>query len=244
MYGCSGRSNTSAGRAVLDALTAVHDQDVVGQLRHHAEVVRDDDERRVELRLQVPHQVEDLRLHGHVEGGGRLVRDQQLGVARQRHRDHRALPHAAGELVRVVVDPPLRPRDADPAEHVDRVPAGHRLVHLVVYPVGLDDLLADRVVRVHRRQRILEDHRHLLAAQRPHGLRRRTDDLHAVEPDLARHVGVAPVVQPQDAQAGHRLAGAGLADDAQGAAALEGERDRVHRANQAVVGREVDPQVA
>ena len=50
-------------------------------------------------------QVEDLRLHGDVERGGRLVGDQQLRVADQRHRDHRALPHAAGELVRVVVDP-------------------------------------------------------------------------------------------------------------------------------------------
>ena len=31
--------------------------------------------------LQVPHQVEDLRLHGHVERGRRLVGDEQLGVA-------------------------------------------------------------------------------------------------------------------------------------------------------------------
>ena len=36
---------------------------------------------RAELLLQVPDQVEDLRLHGHVERGGRLVGDQQLGVA-------------------------------------------------------------------------------------------------------------------------------------------------------------------
>ena len=64
--------------------------------------------------LQVAHQVEDLRLDGHVERGGGLVGDQQLGVAGQRHRDHRALPHAAGELVRVVVDPLGRLRDARP----------------------------------------------------------------------------------------------------------------------------------
>ena len=31
--------------------------------------------------LQVADQVEDLRLHGHVERGGRLVGDEQLRVA-------------------------------------------------------------------------------------------------------------------------------------------------------------------
>ena len=46
-------------------------------------------------------QLEDLRLHHHVERRRRLVGDQHLRVARQRHRDRRALAHAAGELVRV-----------------------------------------------------------------------------------------------------------------------------------------------
>ena len=49
VYGCSGRSKIVVGRAVLDAPAAVHDQDVVGELGHHAQVVGDDDERGVEL---------------------------------------------------------------------------------------------------------------------------------------------------------------------------------------------------
>ncbi len=44
-------------------------------------------------------QVEDLRLHGHVEGGRRLVGDQDGGVAGERHRDQHALALAARELV-------------------------------------------------------------------------------------------------------------------------------------------------
>ena len=48
-------------------------------------------------------QLEDLRLDRHVERGRRLVGDQELRLAGQRHRDHRALPHPAGELVRVVL---------------------------------------------------------------------------------------------------------------------------------------------
>ena len=68
------------GRAALDAAAAVHHQDVVGELGDHAEVVRDDDDRGAELLLQVADQVEDLRLDGDVEGGRRLVGDEQLGV--------------------------------------------------------------------------------------------------------------------------------------------------------------------
>ena len=46
-------------------------------------------------------QLEDLRLHGDVERGGRLVGDQQVGLIGERHRDHHALALAAGELVRI-----------------------------------------------------------------------------------------------------------------------------------------------
>ena len=51
--------------------------DLVGHLGDHAEVVCDQDDRRPGLRLDRPHQVEDLRLDGDVERGGRLVGDQQ-----------------------------------------------------------------------------------------------------------------------------------------------------------------------
>ena len=45
-------------------------------------------------------------------------------------------------------------------------------------------------------------------------------------------------------QAGHALAGAGLADDAEGLAALELEGQPVDGLDQPVVGREVDAEVA
>ena len=46
-------------------------------------------------------QVEDAGLHGDVERRGRLVGDECDRVARDRHRDHRALQLTAGEFVRV-----------------------------------------------------------------------------------------------------------------------------------------------
>ena len=95
----------------LDDAAAVHDEHLARELGDDAEVVRDHDDRHVELALQVLHQVEDLRLRRHVERGRRLVGDQDLGVVDQRHRDHHALPHAARELVRVVVDALVGARD-------------------------------------------------------------------------------------------------------------------------------------
>ena len=41
------------------------------------------------------------------------------GIAGQRHRDHDALAHAAGELVRIFVDAPLRRGDVHAAQQFD-----------------------------------------------------------------------------------------------------------------------------
>ena len=59
-------------------------------------------------RAQPLQQRNDLRLDRHVERRGRLVGDDQLRLGRQRERDDDALAHAAGELVRVLVDALLR----------------------------------------------------------------------------------------------------------------------------------------
>ena len=50
---------------------------------------------------QVHQQLQDLGLDRHVERRRRLVGDEDPRVAGQRHRDHRPLAHAAGELVRI-----------------------------------------------------------------------------------------------------------------------------------------------
>ena len=64
----------------------------VGDVRHHGEVVRDEQVGQPEPRLQVAHQVEDLRLHRDVERRRRLVADQEL----RRGRKGRARSRCAG----------------------------------------------------------------------------------------------------------------------------------------------------
>ena len=53
-----------------------------------------------EVALQIFHQIEDLRLHRHIECRGRLVTDDHIGIGRQRTGNGDALPLPAGKLVR------------------------------------------------------------------------------------------------------------------------------------------------
>ena len=125
----------------------------------------DEDERQAELALQVAQQVEDLRLDRDVERGDRLVGDDQLGLQRDRAGDADALALAAGELVRVaVVVLGVEPDRAPSAP----APSCLRFVLVLLDAVDderLADDRADRLARVQRRVRVLEDHLHL-AAQR------------------------------------------------------------------------------
>ena len=90
-----------AGCALFDDDAVLHHHDAVGDLGDDAEIMGDEHDRGLAALLQVADQFQDLRLRGDVERGGRLVRDQQLWIERQRHRDHGALALAAREFMRV-----------------------------------------------------------------------------------------------------------------------------------------------
>ena len=104
---------------MFDDLAGIHHGDAIGGFCHDAEIVRDENHRHPHLALQLLQQFEDLCLDRHVERRCRLVGDQHGRAAGERHRDHHALPHAAGELVRVFVDPLFGSGDAHPFEHLD-----------------------------------------------------------------------------------------------------------------------------
>ncbi len=118
--------------AALDDQAVVHDQHPVGDLGDDAEVVGDQDRRQAAFAVEPLEQGEDLGLHGDVERRRRLVGDQDLGLERQRHRDHRPLAHPARELVRVVVDALGGVGDADRVEQLDRALARLGLARLAV----------------------------------------------------------------------------------------------------------------
>jgi hypothetical protein len=62
-------------RPLLDDHALVHDGNPVGERAHHRKVMRDEDVGQAQVALQAAEQVEDLRLHGHVQGGDGFVAD-------------------------------------------------------------------------------------------------------------------------------------------------------------------------
>ncbi|KAG1438618.1 hypothetical protein G6F55_013908 [Rhizopus delemar] len=89
--------------AVFAAAAGVHHGHVVGQTGHNGQIMRDPDQAGAVLLRQLLHFGQDLRLDGDVQRGAGLVGDKQFRAAHQRHRDHHALPLAAGQAARIDV---------------------------------------------------------------------------------------------------------------------------------------------
>ena len=168
-----------------------------------------------------------------------------LRSAGQRHGDERALPHPAGELVRVLLESPGRIRDADLVEQVGSFDHGLRSLHAAMPFQHLGHLDADGHHRVQARQRVLEDHCEVATPPVAHPVDRQREQVGALEIDDAGDGVAAFRQQPHDRQRGHRLAAAGLTDQAYGLARPHVEThpvDRLERFNPAAV--ELHPQVA
>ncbi|MCM3755429.1 hypothetical protein M3665_26265, partial [Bacillus licheniformis] len=100
-----------------------------------------------------------------------------------------AMALAARQLVRVAVDALLRLSDAGAREQRDRALARLHGRDAVVQHDRLADLRADRIQRVERRHRLLEDHRDVRAAQPAHLALALGDQILPGEADRAAHFG-------------------------------------------------------
>ena len=146
------------GCALLDDPAVAQHRDAVTGPGHDRRVVADQDDRQSTPVAEIGQQSQDLRLGRHVQCRGRLVGDEDPGVAGQRCRDHRALPHADRELVRVSAEPLGRIGEADLFEQLDRgCPCCVRAQPVVVAD-ALGDLVADAHHRIQVARRVLEDH--------------------------------------------------------------------------------------
>jgi hypothetical protein len=217
-------------RALLDDPALAHHHDAVGDLGHHAKIMGDEQDARAVLALDLLDEGEDLGLRGDVEGGGRLVGDQQPGFERERHGDHDALALAARELVGIGVIHRLGVGQLHVAHRRDHAGAARGGGEVGVDLEGLGDLVADLHDRVQGRHRLLEDHRHLRAAEvaeRPVG---QGEQIDPVEADGAcdRTQGLLRS-EAHDGEGGDRLARAGLADDADDLALVDCEAAVLHR---------------
>ncbi len=183
-------------------------------------------------------QVQDLRLHGHVEGGGWFVGDQQVRRAGHRHRDHRALPLTTGELVRIGAHDRCRIGQLDAREQLPRGRRGLPPAEPSVDAQRLGDLGTDRHDRIQRRRRLLEDHGQAIATE-PTKLRfRQCQQIASPVADLAAR-RKRRWQQSHHGQRRQRLARAGLADQPDALPCAEREGELVHRRHPAHAHRKV-----
>jgi hypothetical protein len=157
--------------------------------------------------------------------------------------DHHALAHAAGELVRIVVEARLGAGNADFPEKGYRPFARLRPREGKVGKNRLDELLPHGVERVERGQRVLEHHPDLAPAHLSHLFARQVVDAPPLQAHLAARDASRRLEQADDGHAGDRLAGARLAHHAQNLAGRDMTRDGIESHERAAAGRELDAQV-
>ncbi len=87
--------------ALFNDLAGFHYEDAIGETGLNFGRVADQQKRELHFALQVAQQFDEFRLAYGVEGGGRLVGDDQGGTAGERLREDNALALAAAQLVRV-----------------------------------------------------------------------------------------------------------------------------------------------
>ncbi len=199
--------------AGFDDPAGIHDSHPVAGGGDDAEVVGDQHDAHRQAVAQIEQQFQDLVLDRHVERCRRLVGQQQFWRTGERDGDHRPLAHAAGELMRIFVQPPFRVGDTDD---------GHQLqcpcTALAATEAGMSaeiflDLQSDRQHRIERRHRLLENHRDFAAADAPELLVGHGDQVAAAPLDAAGDLARL-TDQPHDGAQGNALSRAGFADQA------------------------------
>ena len=195
----------------------------------------------------IAQQLEDLRLDGDVERGGRLVGDEQLRLAGQRHRDHHALAHAARELVRIARRRAARARGCArarasrcacaAARRRGRWRGARRMPSTIWSPIvktGLSEVIGSWKIIAMRSPRT-----------RAHARGRELQQVLALEAG-SRRAAMRPGGgdEPHDRERRDALAAARFADEAQRAPGLEREAHAVDGVEGARVGGEGRPQPA
>ncbi|MET4314761.1 hypothetical protein ABIC01_007786 [Bradyrhizobium sp. RT4b] len=146
-----------ASRPAVDHPAVTHHDDTVGDAGDHREIVTDEQETRP-LPDSLRQDLEHLRLDGDVERGRRLVRDNEIGVSRDRRRDQRTLAQATGQLMRILQGTISGVGNADLAERLQRpIPDSACIGQNAMARNDLGNLLADRAQGIERDQSILHD---------------------------------------------------------------------------------------
>jgi hypothetical protein len=185
----------------------------------------------MELGLQILKQIQDLSLDRDIQGGDRLVGNNQAGPERQRAGNPDTLALAATEGVGEA--PHVLGPEADAAEEIGYLFLALPTALDSVHQQGLPHEIEQRHAGIERGEGILEDHLHfptqrsqLRPAQPAHIDHRATGDAHEDFP-AGRLDG------PYDASGGGRLPAAAFPDETEGLSFIDVKADAVHGSDMA-----------
>ena len=195
--------------AAFHRLAALHDQDAVADVIGGRKIVRDIDDRDLQLVAQRLEQVDDRHPQRRIHHRHRLVGDDQRGRRDQRARDRDPLQLPARQLVREAAfdfgerQPDLMQRLVGLGLDLD-APARARET-----PGADEEIAVDPLERIEGLERILEDRLHL--PHEGHALAIRADARHVGAEEADRAVGRHRQIEDHAGERG--LAGARFADD-------------------------------
>src|SRR5918993_1064189 len=232
----SRRDQHTLRRTQLHLLAGISDRNPIAEIASQPDVVGNEEHRNARIILEVLEQVHDLCLNTDVEGGCRLVEDQDVGIECERGGNADALALSAAELVRIAAGEVGR--EPDPLQEIAYAAPGSGLVVSLFEQKGLRDLLADTEDGIEHAHGALEDHGNAAPADLPPKLVvRKGSQLPAIELDRAIEASDVLRQHAHERQGQAALAAAGLADDADRlAAALDGEGDAVDGPHDATSG--------
>jgi len=155
-------------RSQFHEIAGIHHRDAVGDLGNDREVMRNKEHGQAKLGSQFGEELENLRLHGDIESGGGFIGNQQHGTIHYCHRDHDALAHASGELIRVIAGTKSRVRDRYCFHRRHGVIPSFPLCDIGMHCDGLGDLFANSHHWIQRSHGLLKNHGYLRSAQASH----------------------------------------------------------------------------
>ena len=218
--------------------------DAAARLRNDGEVVRNQHHAHVQLLIQADNQLHDLRLNRHVQRGRRFIGNQQVRTARQRNGNHHALPHTAGQLVRVLVEALFRRGNPHQTQHLQRLLTRRLFGQMLMNAQRLADLVADGQHRIQGTQCVLKNHRHTRTADVLHLVERNVQQRLPFQLDRTAVPYQPPfIIQAHDGLARDALAAAAFAHDAQDFALIHVKRNAINRLLPAALGVEAGRQL-
>ena len=205
--------------SLLNDVPIVHHEHMLADPPHHGKLMRDEQNSHAVLLLKLIQKLEYPVARLRVERRRRLIEDQQPRPQEHRDGDHHTLPLPAGQFLRNASKDALRLRELDLHKGVRQlfILLLLRQMHVVVRE-HFPHLTPDRHRGVQRRHRLLEHHRHHVAAEHRELFLRAREHIDRprvrAKQDFPRHTGRIGQ-KAHNGQRRHALAAAGFADNSE-----------------------------